>query len=408
MQTTTQTTKIMDKTVPFFSSTPPDATAKTSPRSSAYSDHLRKYGKSPQTSQFTRILDLVTEHEKRSTDQDVKIAELTQKLATLSERMNGSSVSTSVSTADVALNIKDDIAGLTKLVQKLNKSVTLLAQENEITRKRQNSFMNQVQNHVGEIQREVDVLGDDVKALKNSARESAKHIKHQCKKFITENFTTNSEKSDKSATELEAAVKAQLSQMDAKMHQASEFQEQRHKHELENLQERVDKVGKENAELTSKVASLVEGQGNFAASTREMDDKLASFSKDLDEAKGTTQCQATLLGDTRKDLINTQRHLIDRTKDLKQLLKKVSHVVHAKERHGTSSTALKSAQLYNSWRTSLFTYSPQRDQENRNMNDFDSFMRKLKQRLRDSERTATQELGLFKQQDENSTIENLL
>ena len=80
--------------------------------------------------------------------------------------------------------------------------------------------MNQVQNHVGEIQREVDVLGDDVKALKNSARESAKHIKHQCKKFITENFTTNSEKSDKSATELEAAVKAQLSQMDAKMHQA--------------------------------------------------------------------------------------------------------------------------------------------------------------------------------------------
>ena len=78
----------------------------------------------------------MTEHEKRSTDQDVKIAELTQKLATLSERMNGSSVSTSVSTADVALNIKDDIAGLTKLVQKLNKSVTLLAQENEITRKR--------------------------------------------------------------------------------------------------------------------------------------------------------------------------------------------------------------------------------------------------------------------------------
>ena len=142
-----------------------------------------------------------------------------------------------------------------------------------------------------------------------------------------------------------------------------------------------------------------------------MDDELASFSKDVDEAKGTIgklvesqATQATLLGDTRKDLINTQRHLIDRTKDLKQLLKKVSHVVHAKERHGTSSTALKSAQLYNSWRTSLLTYSPQRDQENRNMNDFDSFMRKLKQRLRDSERTATQELGLFKQQDENENF----
>ena len=56
-----------------------------------------------------------------------------------------------------------------------------------------------------------------------------------------------------------------------------------------------------------------------------------------------------------------------------------------------SQHALKSAQLYNSWRSTIFSSSYQRD--TKKVQDFDTFVRKLKHRLRESEKAAAGELS---------------
>ena len=93
----------------------------------------------------------------------------------------------------------------------------------------------------------------------------------------------------------------------------------------------------------------------------------------------------------------TQRHLGDRTRDLKQVLKRVTGLLHRQGEDEAaamaSASALASQKLYDSWRSTIFTYSNRahqvqagKENDEAKFADFDSFARKLRHRLRESER----------------------
>ena len=154
--------------MPLFSTTTPGASsASGTPASSSRRDPAP----SPQTSQFNRLLDLVTEHESRTRDQDVKIAELSRKLAAMEEERSGSretAASPLRSNHGDADALAQEVSQLRTAVQTMSKTVSLLNSEAEATRahykktKDTDSYVQQISDDQWLVYRK----GDD-KALKS-------------------------------------------------------------------------------------------------------------------------------------------------------------------------------------------------------------------------------------------------
>ncbi|QDZ23910.1 hypothetical protein HOP50_11g64480 [Chloropicon primus] len=385
----------MEKALPYLSSTPPNSTGSKASMTPPSSSRL-----SPQTSQFNRLMDLVTEHEAHYRDNDVKIAELSRKLAALGDKQvsggDGSDYASVSCKSGGLAELKEDIASLKAAIQHMNKSVVLLAQENEVTRKRQASFVEEVGRQIAESQRDVDHCLREVKDIRETSKSTYKHLKHQCKSYILENLNATV---DQTRGDLEALVKGEIARLDGKFQASNDIQNEKQVHQADLLQQKLDLMNSESTDIKMRVEQILKAQETQSDASKEIDRKLERLSGEVEEAKASigrlsdeSESTSRHLSATRNDLINTQKHLIDRTKDLKHLLKKVSYLVHARTRsddadaENVSSTALNSAKLYNSWRSTIFAYSPKANKENESILEFDNFARKLKQRLRESER----------------------
>ena len=395
----------------------------SSSHSKASRSRDRDVSLSPQTSQFNRILDLVTEHEGHSREQDVKIADLSNKVLALTHRLSGVEGATATASkaeggpfasmsAYEGRGLKEDLSAIKASLDKMNKTVLLLSQENEVTRKRQTVFMDEVQQQVKESQADLALCMREVSNLKNSSRETYKHLKHQCKSFILEHVSSSAQKLKESEEVETAVVKNEISQLEKKLQASNDMLFEKHRHELDKLQDRIQRTCEENAQLKTKVDQLNQSQDTIVESTKAIDSRLGILSSESEKARSSIEqlvkrSEATTkrLSETQHDLLTTQKHLVGRSKDIKQIVKKLGHFMQANqsayEQH--SSNALKSSQLYNSWRNTIFTYNPNYKRDTKSVEDFDSFVRKLKQRLRESEKSASNELGLYKLKQNKSS-----
>ena len=304
----------------------------------------------------------------------MKIAELSRQVSALSARV-GSGPGSSVAAPPLnpsrkardsgSADLKDEITSLKVLVQKVNKSVVLLAQESDATRKRQAAFMEEVQGQVADCRRNVELALKDVRDMKESSSATKTHLKHQCKAYIGSSV-------EKASAEMEALVRGEVARLDGKFQASADIQSQKQELQADRLQEKLGYISRESAELQAKVEGIIreaqESRNGVEAVTSEVasaKEGVASAKEAISSLAASGEVWQEELSQTRKDLICTQKHLIDRTRDLKAVLKKVANVVETKpdSTSDKSNGALKSAQLYNSWRSTIFTYSPRAKQE---------------------------------------------
>ena len=364
---------------------------------------------SPQTSQFNRLIDLVTEHEAHYREQDVKIAELFHKLSSLNDKiadrvdLDNQPCEGSATPTSAEFDFKDELSSIKLALEKMNKTVLLLSQENEVTRKRQSEFMDSVQQELREVsssvQSDCSFALKEVESMKVSTRDTYKHLKHQCKSFILENLGV--EDTHRSLHKIEDWVKSEMTQLQSTLEKSSEERFGKHKDELDKMQGRIDGICHNNDDIKSKVKRLLEDQATSLSTSKKMEEKLQCLSKEalsVKESIHTLQKGSSII---RSDLVKTHQYSIDRSKDLRHLAKKFNQYLHSKQSpqedtHNASGNPLRSSSsLYNSWRSTIFTYSPQANKENQKLEEFDTFVRKLKQRLRESEKNATNELDLL-------------
>ena len=391
---------------------------------------------SPQTSQFNRILDLVTEHEAHYREQDVKIAELFHKVSALqaSERLSsgedsaGNELSPSstskpsddnanASSGILSLQLKEDLSGIKLALDKMNKTVLLLSQENEITRKRQTEFMDTVREQVRDIssttQRDISETLAEVESLKRGQRDTYKHLKHQCKSFIVEKV--GAEESQKGLSKMEDWVRNEISQMQTKIEAGSAAQFQKHKYEMDVFQDRLQSLCECKNDLKSKLEQLMEDRTN---ASKEIDKKLELLSKDALAAKETISKLAKREEFTCKEIGKTQKHLVERGRDLRHLAKKLGNFMQQQASQSAlderASDSLRSSHLYNSWRSTLFTYpnaakaGAGKENANREAEELETYVRKLKQKLRQSEKDAARELGLLRIRRGENMVEGVV
>ena len=385
----------MEKTMPLFSTTTPGASsASGTPASSSRRDPAP----SPQTSQFNRLLDLVTEHESRTRDQDVKIAELSRKLAAMEEERSGSretAASPLRSNHGDADALAQEVSQLRTAVQTMSKTVSLLNSEAEAARARQREFADEVQRRVQEGQREIDACVAEVNRLRDSSAATYKHLKHQCKSYILENIGAR-------RAELEALVAGEVARVEGKIQASADLMSRRHEEGVAALEERLRSAAAERTELRREVEGAArDRESAMASAAADLDRRLGELSSKVEEARGQARAMAqeaeSAAARARQDIAETQRHLGDRTRDLKQVLKRVTGLLHRQGEDEAaamaSASALASQKLYDSWRSTIFTYSNRahqvqagKENDEAKFADFDSFARKLRHRLRESER----------------------
>lgn len=154
--------------------------------------------------------------------------------------------------------------------------------------------------------------------------------------------------------------------------------------------------------LKTKVASIA---GVDESRFKKMQKSIASLQKDFKATKDTVGQLAVERGATHARLqqtdrivTNFQRSLVHRSKDLKHLAQKFSAFAHSTKQQQDDvderPSFTSSAQLYNSWRATLFQNSHRSGdgrcdvtRQDQSLADFDAFVHKLKHRLRSAKRS---------------------